>query len=108
VTLISRIIDRGLAADGRLCRIIAHVSDRPGSLAHLTAVLAATGASVKEVAHDRLFSSADVALVSISCIMETRDFEHIREVHEALRRAGINFDAPANVRQGWQPAQAAP
>ena len=46
VTLLSRIIDRGLAADGRLCRVTACVGDRPGSLARLTAILAATGASV--------------------------------------------------------------
>ena len=43
VTLISRIIERGLAADGRLCRAVVYISDRPGSLAHLLTVIAETG-----------------------------------------------------------------
>lgn len=91
LTLISRIIERGLAADGRLCRIVAGISDRPGGLARLTAVLAATGASIKEVIHDRHFGPADVAIVRVVCILETRDFDHVRQVHEALRQAGIEI-----------------
>ncbi|HSV13387.1 MAG TPA: threonine ammonia-lyase, partial [Tepidisphaeraceae bacterium] len=66
VTMISKVIDRGLAADGRLCRITAFAGDRPGSLAHLTRVLADTGANVLEVAHDRHFSPADVLVVGIT------------------------------------------
>lgn len=93
VTVISRIIERGLAADGRLCRIVAYTTDRPGSLARVTEVLAATGASVKEISHDRNFGPADVGRVSISCILETRDAEHIVQVHAALRAAGIEFTA---------------
>ncbi len=92
VTLISKIIERGLAADGRLCRITARVSDRPGSLAHLTALLAATGASIKEVDHDRQFGPADVAMVNIACILETRDFDHIHQIERALHAAGIQFE----------------
>ncbi len=80
MSVISKVIDRGLAADGRLCRLVAHVSDRPGSLATLTKVLGATGASVKEVEHDRHFGPPDVALVNIICVLETRDFEHIEQI----------------------------
>jgi threonine dehydratase len=92
VTVISRVIERGLAADGRLCRVTAHVSDRPGSLARLLSLIAATGASIKDVFHDRSFGPADVARVSISCTMETRDAAHIGEIHTALKAAGIEFD----------------
>lgn len=91
LTLISRIIERGLAADGRLCRIVVGISDRPGGLARLTAVLAATGASVKDISHDRNFGPADVALVRVAAILETRDFEHIRHIHQALQKAGIQI-----------------
>jgi threonine dehydratase len=59
VNLISRVIERGLAADGRLCRFRASISDRPGSLAALLSVIASTGASIKEVSHDRNFGPAD-------------------------------------------------
>ncbi len=89
VTTISRIIDRGLAADGRLCRLTALISDRPGGLANLTTILAATGASIKEVYHDRHFGPADVARVAVNCILETRDFAHIEQIKTALKDARI-------------------
>ena len=92
VTVISKIIERGLGADGRLCRITCRVSDRPGSLARLTTILAATGASVKEVDHEREFGPADVGLVNIRCILETRDFQHVKEISEALKREGIEHE----------------
>ena len=91
VTLISRVIERGLASDGRLCRIFASISDRPGSLARLLAVIAETGASIKEVWHDRNFGPADVARVAVSVILETRDFEHIRQIREHLKDRGIEL-----------------
>jgi len=91
VTLLSRIIDRGLAADGRLCRVTACVGDRPGSLARLTAILAATGASVLDIAHDRHFGPADPALVTITATCETRDADHNAQIEQALREANIEF-----------------
>jgi threonine dehydratase len=91
VDLISRVIERGLAADGRLCRFRASISDRPGSLAALLSVIASTGASIKEVSHDRNFGPADVSRVAVSCIVETRDPQHIAELHTALRAAAIEF-----------------
>ena len=94
VTLISRIIERGMAADGRLCRVVASISDRPGSLARLATVLASTGASVKDVEHDRHFGPRDVGSVSVSCTLETRDAEHVEEVRAALREA-------AGIRSKW-------
>jgi threonine dehydratase len=92
-TLISRIIERGMSADGRLCRIIARISDRPGSLARLLGVIAETGASIKEVSHDRSFGPADIAHVAVSCIIETRDASHIAELHDTLRGKGLDFTA---------------
>jgi threonine dehydratase len=91
VTMISRVIERGLVADGRLCRVTATISDRPGSLARVATVLAATGASVKDVEHDRNFGPRDVGSVSVAFTLETRDAEHIGEVRTALDNAGIQF-----------------
>lgn len=90
VTVLNKIIDRGLAADGRLCRLTCRTSDRPGSLARMTAVFARTGASVVEVFHDRHFGPADPALVSISVVLETRDRGHVDEVIGALRGEHID------------------
>jgi threonine dehydratase len=91
VTLISRIIERGLAADGRLCRITAAISDRPGGLAQIAKTIAAAGASIKEVHHDRNFGPADISRVYVSCVLETRDFDHIEEIEAALRADGFEF-----------------
>lgn len=89
INVIARVIERGLASDGRLCRVQASISDRPGSLAALLAVVASTGASVKEVSHDRNFGPADVWRVGVSLIAETRDFDHIAKLRAALESAGV-------------------
>jgi threonine dehydratase len=88
-TMLGRIIERGLAADGRLFRFTANISDRPGGLARFTGVLAQEGASVRDVSHDRAFAGDDVSQVIVHCVIETRDFEHIKRVQERLRREGF-------------------
>lgn len=89
-SMIARVIERGLAADGRLCRIHCRISDRPGGLARVVDAVATTGASIKEVAHDRSFGPKDVALVGLTLVLETRDQGHIREVLAALHTAGVD------------------
>ncbi|HEX8911776.1 MAG TPA: pyridoxal-phosphate dependent enzyme, partial [Humisphaera sp.] len=93
VTLLARIIERGLAADGRLCKVLATIDDRPGGLVKLLNVIATAGASVKEVEHDRSFGPADVSKVAVRVVMETRDHAHVQEVHAALAAAGITLHA---------------
>ncbi|MBC7783698.1 MAG: threonine ammonia-lyase [Burkholderiales bacterium] len=90
VTVLSRIIDRGLRVDGRLCKIVARISDRPGGLANLLAVIAGAGASILEVYHDRHFGPADVARITVSCVLETQGPDHIAAVHKALLDAGVD------------------
>lgn len=90
VTVLNRIIDRGLAADGRLCRVTCRTSDRPGSLNRMTSVFARCQASVMEIFHDRFFGPADVADVAITAVLETRDAAHGAEVVAALRAEGID------------------
>ncbi len=89
LTMLSKVIDRGLAADGRICRFTCSISDRPGGLARLTSLLAQAGASVKEIDHDRNFAGADIATVHVNCVLETRDHEHIRAIESMLAREGV-------------------
>ncbi len=91
VTVLSRIIERGLVMDGRLCRYILQISDRPGSLAQLLTCIAGTGASIKEVTHDRSFGPTDVAMTGVAVVLETRDADHIKQVGQALEKAGLQF-----------------
>jgi threonine dehydratase len=87
--ILSRVIEQGLVRDGRISRFTVKISDRPGGLAELARVVAACGASVKDIAHDRAFSGPDVSAVNVVCTVETRDHAHIRELHRALRRHGF-------------------
>lgn len=88
-SLLGRIIERGLAADGRLCRFEATISDRPGSLSRFTALVADAGASVKDIAHDRAFAGEDVNSVVVRCVVETRDANHIHELRDRLTAEGF-------------------
>ena len=87
--ILSRVIELGLVRDGRLTRFTVRISDRPGGLAELARLVAATGASIRDIAHDRAFSGADVSAVNAVCTVETRDRAHIRELHRALRKHGF-------------------
>ena len=87
--VLSRIIERGLVADGRLCRFTAVISDRPGGLADLSMQIAAGGASIKQVVHDRAFGSADVSNVQVRCTVETRNHEHLAHLRAQLKSHGV-------------------
>jgi threonine dehydratase len=87
--VLSRVIEKGLVADGRRFRFGAFISDRPGGLARLTQLIAESGASITDIAHDRAFSGADVSRVQTVCTVETRDRAHIRALMRKLRAAGV-------------------
>ena len=92
--VLSRVIERGLVADGRLSRFTAEISDRPGGLADLSSLIAATGASIKQVVHDRAFASSDISAVRVLCTVETRDRAHLSDLRAYLRKNGIEtFEA---------------
>ncbi len=92
--VLSRVVERGLVADGRLCRFTAMISDRPGGLADLAAQIAASGASVKQVVHDRAFAGSDVSAVHVLCTVETRNHQHLTELRDRLKSHGVEtFDS---------------
>ena len=88
-TMLSRVVEHALVTDGRLCRFTATISDRPGGLAHLAETIASTGASVKQIDHDRAFCGADVTAVNVLCTIETFGHKHIEELLSRLRESGI-------------------
>jgi len=89
---ISRIIDRGLVADGRLVRLRVKVPDRPGSLARLTRVVADLGANVLESLHRRAFADISVGEVQIVLHLETRGRDHVEELKAGLEREGLTVE----------------
>jgi threonine dehydratase len=87
----SRVIERGLAADGRIYRFEALLGDRPGALAHLSGLLAATGTNITEIVHNRTFAGPDLSRVQVHCTVETRDRAHIGEVNRTLAENGVEL-----------------
>ncbi len=88
---LDRVIERGLASDGRLCRFTATISDRPGGLARFAGLIAQEGASILEITHDRAFAEDDISTVAVHCVLETRDREHIQVVRRRLEQAGFRL-----------------
>jgi len=86
---LDRVIERGLASDGRLCRFTATISDRPGGLARFAGLIAEEGASVIDIAHDRAFADEDISTVAVHCVIETRDAQHIATLRARLVAEGF-------------------
>ncbi len=87
--ILGRVLERGLVSDGRLYRFTATISDRPGGLAALARIVADTGASILEITHDRAFAGEDITTVNVECIVETRDQDHVTELHNRLQGEGF-------------------
>jgi threonine dehydratase len=88
VNLLSRIIDRGLAKDGRLIRLEVRLSDDPGALHGLLGVLAERRANILDISHLRAFSGVDISDTVVDVTLETRGPEHVSEILRGLRSAG--------------------
>ena len=89
LTILDRVIDHGLVVDGRRWRFTARISDRPGGIARLTAAVAAGGASVREIVHDRAFSGADVFSTGVEVTVETAGHDHVATLARALEADGF-------------------
>lgn len=92
VTLLSRIIERGLVKDGRLVRLRVHLPDYPGALHRLTGILAEHRANIVETAYDRAYHGVNLGDTAIDITMETRGPEHIAELLAALESAGYTHE----------------
>jgi len=88
-SILSEVIEKGLVADGRLCRFSVTISDRPGGLAELAAAIASTGVSVRDITHDRAFAGPDIAAVNCLCTVETRGRDHFEELIGTLRKKSM-------------------
>ena len=89
--LLAAIIERGMVRAGRLARIRVGARDVPGSLAHITAMVAEAGANIEEVHHQRAFTTLSAQNAEIELVVQTRGHAHVSDVLGVLRDAG--FDA---------------
>ncbi len=92
VTLLSRIIERGLVKDGRLVRIRVPLPDHPGALHQLTTIFAAERANIVQIVHDRAYFGAHLGEGVVDITVETRGPGHVDELLRKLIDAGYRFE----------------
>jgi threonine dehydratase len=92
VSLLAKIIERGLVKDGRQMRIRVYLLDRPGALLHLTQILANERANIVETVHNRAYYGVSLAETVIDVTLETRGATHITSISHALGEAGFRFE----------------
>ncbi len=88
VTLLSRIIERGMVQDGRLIRLRIHLLDKPGALAELTRLIANHRANIVDTLHNRAYYGVNLGDTVIDITMETRGREQVEELLAALTAEG--------------------
>ncbi len=92
VTLLAKIIERGLVKDGRLLCIRVYLLDRPGALLNLTQILARERANIVETVHNRAYYGVSLGETVIDVTLETRGATHITAISHALREASFRFE----------------
>ncbi len=93
VKTIATVVERGLVAGGRYLKLKVELEDVPGSLARLAADIAATRANIYYINHDRRSISLPLGRTEVILELETRGYEHIREVVDYLEAKGYEVTA---------------
>ena len=91
VTILSRVITRGLVMSGRQCTLNIELLDKPGQLVAVSQIIAKCGANVVGVHHEHANAGSEVIGCYLRIDMETRNFEHIQEIRRALSEAGFKI-----------------
>ena len=92
VTILSRIIERGLVQDGRMIRLRIHLPDYPGALHRLTGVLSEHRTNIVATSYDRAYFGVNFGDTAIDLTMETRGAEHVAALLKALSEAGYAYE----------------
>ncbi len=92
VSLLAKIIERGLVKDGRLLRLRVYLQDRPGALHSLTQILTRERANIVQTVHNRAYYGVSLGETVIDITLETRGATHITAISHALREAAFRFE----------------
>lgn len=91
VTILSRVIKRGLLTSGRTENLLIELIDKPGQLKMVADIVAEQGANVISVHHERAGENSNVNGCYLRLLLETRNFEHIEKVRKALTDSGLKL-----------------
>jgi threonine dehydratase len=92
VTMLARIIERGLVKDGRMVRLGVVLRDRPGALARLTALIAEERVNILQIEHDRAFSRQAIGGTEVALTLETSGRKQIDALKQRLEAAGYSVE----------------
>jgi threonine dehydratase len=93
VTILSRVINRGLIKEGRQGRLTIELTDRPGELREVSSIIAKLGGNVISVRHDRSGEETDITACTLSIGVETRNRAHLNQIRDAIIKAGYHIVA---------------
>ena len=91
VTILSRVIKRGLLTSGRSCNLCVELLDKPGQLQQVSEIIASCGGNVTGVHHERAGETTDVNGCYLRLVLETRNAEHIKQITDALTAHGFKI-----------------
>ncbi len=91
VTILSRVIKRGLIMSGRSCQLLLELMDKPGQLMNVSRIIAELGGNVTSVHHERANEGSDVNGCYLRINLETRNYEHMEEIRKALTDFGFKI-----------------
>ena len=91
VTILSRVIKRGLLMSGRTCSLKLELTDKPGQLMNVSRIIATLGGNVISVDYERANEGAEVNGCYLRLVLETKNFEHIKEIEKALTDFGFKM-----------------
>ena len=91
VTILSRVIERGLLTSGRTCNLCIELMDKPGQLQLVSTIIASLGANVISVHHERASETKDINGCFLRLVLETKNYEHIEQVKQGLVDAGFRL-----------------
>ncbi|MDR3566690.1 MAG: threonine ammonia-lyase [Syntrophobacteraceae bacterium] len=95
ISLLDRVIRKGLSWNGRIMRFSVGLDDEPGALAKLLVIIAAAGANVLQIHHNRGGPDVPVRRSRVELELEMRNFVHIRELEATLAEAGYHLEQNA-------------
>lgn len=91
VTILSRVIKRGLLKSGRSDTLTIQLEDKPGQLKGVSAVISDLGGNVVSIHHERASEDSDITECLLRLVLETRNYEHIKEIRAALKKNGFKI-----------------
>ena len=91
VTILSRVIKRGLLMTGRQQTVCIELQDKPGQLLAVSKIIADLGANVISIHHERASEGTDINGCYLRIVLETRNFEHVKQITQSLTKNGFKL-----------------